>query len=99
FRASVAHSPSQSYSFSLVDPLPIFTGVGNFIPPYAPPDENGQSDNATPFWMVGATGVEVEVDTETGRVKVTRLVNVADVGTPIKDRKRTRLNTRQRRTT
>ena len=62
------------------------TGVGNFIPPYTPPDENGQSDNATPFWMVGGTGVEVEVDTETGRVKVTRLVNVADVGTPINPR-------------
>jgi CO/xanthine dehydrogenase Mo-binding subunit len=59
------------------------TGAGNFIPPYTPPDENGQTDNATPFWMVGGTGVEVEVDTETGRVRVTRLVNVADVGTPI----------------
>ncbi|HYX67058.1 MAG TPA: xanthine dehydrogenase family protein molybdopterin-binding subunit [Burkholderiales bacterium] len=61
-------------------------GVGNFIPPYTPPDENGQSDNATPFWMVGASGVEVEVDSETGRVRVTRLVNVADVGTPINPR-------------
>ena len=61
-------------------------GVGNFIPPYTPPDENGQTENATPFWMVGATGVEVEVDTETGRVRVTRMVNVADVGTPINPR-------------
>jgi CO/xanthine dehydrogenase Mo-binding subunit len=61
-------------------------GVGNFIPPYTPPDENGQTDNATPFWMVGASGVEIEVDTETGRVRVTRLVNVADVGTPINPR-------------
>src|SRR3954471_14152812 len=58
-------------------------GAGNFIPPYTPPDQNGQTENATPFWMVGATGVEVEVDTETGRVRVTRMVNVADVGTPI----------------
>src|SRR5688500_7118494 len=58
-------------------------GAGNFIPPYTPPDENGQTENATPFWMVGASAVEVEVDTETGRVRVTRLVNVADVGTPI----------------
>jgi CO/xanthine dehydrogenase Mo-binding subunit len=59
------------------------TGTGNFIPPYTPPDENGQTDNATPFWMVGATAVEIEVDTETGRVQLKRLVNVADVGTPI----------------
>ena len=58
-------------------------GAGNFIPPYTPPDDNGQTDNATPFWMVGASGVELEVDTETGRVRITRLVNVADVGTPI----------------
>jgi CO/xanthine dehydrogenase Mo-binding subunit len=62
------------------------TGVGNFIPPYTPPDENGQTENATPFWMVGATGVELEVDTETGRVRITRLINVADVGTPINPR-------------
>src|SRR3954463_4286274 len=62
------------------------TGVGNFIPPYSPPDANGQTENATPFWMVGATGVELEVDTETGRIEVTRLVNVADVGTPINPR-------------
>jgi CO/xanthine dehydrogenase Mo-binding subunit len=61
-------------------------GAGNFIPPYTPPDENGQTDNATPFWMVGATGVEIEVDTETGRVRVTKMVNVADVGTPINPR-------------
>jgi CO/xanthine dehydrogenase Mo-binding subunit len=62
------------------------TGVGSFSPPYTSPDENGQTDNATPFWMVGASGAEVEVDTETGRVRVTRLVNVADVGTPVNPR-------------
>jgi CO/xanthine dehydrogenase Mo-binding subunit len=61
-------------------------GVGSFNPPYTPPDEHGQTDNATPFWMVGASGVELEVDTETGRVKIGRLVNVADVGTPINPR-------------
>jgi CO/xanthine dehydrogenase Mo-binding subunit len=61
-------------------------GAGNFIPPYTPPDENGQTDNATPFWMVGATGVELEVDAETGRVRITRLINVADVGAPINPR-------------
>jgi CO/xanthine dehydrogenase Mo-binding subunit len=61
-------------------------GAGNFIPPYTPPDENGQTENATPFWMVGASGVELEVDTETGHVRITRLINVADVGTPINPR-------------
>ena len=58
-------------------------GAGSYIPTYKSPDANGLTDNATPFWMVGGTGVEVEVDTETGKVCVTRMVNVADVGTPI----------------
>jgi CO/xanthine dehydrogenase Mo-binding subunit len=58
-------------------------GTASFNPSYTPPDANGLTDNATPFWMVGGTGVEIEVDTETGRVRVTRLINVADVGTPI----------------
>jgi CO/xanthine dehydrogenase Mo-binding subunit len=58
-------------------------GAGSYIPTYKSPDANGLTDNATPFWMVGGTGVELEVDSETGKVRVTRLVNVADVGTPI----------------
>ncbi len=62
------------------------TGTGSYVPTYKSPDASGLTDNATPFWMVGATGVEVEVDTETGRVRVTRMVNVADVGTPINPR-------------
>ena len=58
-------------------------GVGSFIPSYQSPDVNGQTENATPFWMIGATGAEVEVDTETGEFKVTRLVNLVDVGKAI----------------
>ena len=59
-------------------------GVGSYIPDYRKPDpETGQSDKATPFWGVGASGAEVEVDSETGHVTVTRLVNVGDVGTAI----------------
>ena len=58
-------------------------GTGSYIPSYKSPDANGMTDNATPFWMVGGSGAEVEVDTETGQVRVTRLVNVADLGTPI----------------
>jgi len=58
-------------------------GTGSYIPSYKSPDANGLTDNATPFWMVGASGVELEVDTETGKVRLTRLINVADLGTPI----------------
>jgi CO/xanthine dehydrogenase Mo-binding subunit len=62
-------------------------GVGSFIPSYQSPDhDTGLSPDVTPFWMVGGAGVEVDVDTETGRVTVTKLVNVADVGTPINPR-------------
>ena len=62
-------------------------GSGSYIPSYTPPDHaNGQTDNATPFWMVGATGVELEVDTETGHVRIERMINVADVGRSINPR-------------
>ena len=59
-------------------------GTGIYKPDYVPPKPaTGLTPNATPFWMVGGAGAEVEVDTETGHVKVTRLINVADVGQPI----------------
>jgi CO/xanthine dehydrogenase Mo-binding subunit len=58
-------------------------GTGTYKPDYIPPDADGLTTNATPFWMVAGTGVEIEVDTETGHVRVTRLINVADVGKPI----------------
>ncbi len=48
-------------------------GTGTFVPHYTPPDPaTGQSPDVTPFWMVGGTGAEVEVDTETGHVRVTQ---------------------------
>jgi CO/xanthine dehydrogenase Mo-binding subunit len=36
--------------------------------------------------MPGGAGAEIEIDTETGQLTVTRLVNVADCGTPINPR-------------
>jgi CO/xanthine dehydrogenase Mo-binding subunit len=59
-------------------------GIGSFIPDYEKPDPNtGQTKKGTPFWGVGAAGAEVEVDIETGHFTITKLINVADVGTPV----------------
>jgi CO/xanthine dehydrogenase Mo-binding subunit len=56
-------------------------GSGAFKPDYAPPSrETGQSTNITPFWLISGAGAEVEVDTETGHVKITKLVTVVDAG-------------------
>lgn len=65
-------------------PVGSVTGTASFTPTHTHPDPmTGQSDHITNFWMVGATGAEVEVDTETGRIQVKRIINVADTGTPI----------------
>ncbi|MCL6592392.1 MAG: xanthine dehydrogenase family protein molybdopterin-binding subunit [Alicyclobacillus sp.] len=59
-------------------------GTGTFYPEYEKPDaQTGMSEHITPYWMVGGTGVEVEVDTETGKVRLTRLVTVGDCGRAI----------------
>jgi CO/xanthine dehydrogenase Mo-binding subunit len=59
-------------------------GTASFIPDYQKPDSaTGQSEKATPFWGVGASGAEVEVDMETGEFTVLKLVNIADVGVPL----------------
>lgn len=59
-------------------------GVGTYIPTYQSPDhDTGQSSNITPNWMVGACGVEVEIDTETGQLRIIRYENVVDCGTAL----------------
>ena len=59
-------------------------GSGSFIPPYKPTDhDTGQSPEATPYWMIGATGIELSVDAETGHVTIERLITVADLGTAL----------------
>lgn len=45
--------------------------------------ETGQSEKCTEYWFPSATAAEVEVDTETGRVKVLQLFSVGDTGTAI----------------
>ncbi|MGH8759285.1 MAG: xanthine dehydrogenase family protein molybdopterin-binding subunit, partial [Burkholderiales bacterium] len=58
-------------------------GTASFIPPYKSPDADGRSVDVTPNWMIGGTGVEVEVDMETGHFRVIRIENVVDCGTPL----------------
>jgi CO/xanthine dehydrogenase Mo-binding subunit len=59
-------------------------GTGIYRPDYAPPAAGtGLTPNATPFWMCAAAGAEVEVDTETGAVRILRLINAVDCGRPV----------------
>jgi CO/xanthine dehydrogenase Mo-binding subunit len=62
-------------------------GTGTYKPDYEPPSrETGQSSNVTPFWLVSGAGAEVEVDIETGRLKIAKLVNVVDAGKAVNPR-------------
>jgi len=48
--------------------------------------ETGQSEKCTEYWFPSATAAEVEVDSETGQVKVLQLFSVGDTGTAINPR-------------
>src|SRR5262249_56909330 len=59
-------------------------GTGSYVPNYKPPDaQTGQSDNVTPFWMVGGAAAEVEGDIETGPVHILRLIHARDHCKPV----------------
>jgi CO/xanthine dehydrogenase Mo-binding subunit len=60
------------------------TGEAICQPEAIPTDpETGQSDKCTEYWFPSATSAEVEVDTETGQVKVLQFYSVGDTGTAI----------------
>src|ERR1700730_11773128 len=62
-------------------------GTGTYKPDYVPAShDTGLTPNVTPFWMVGGAGVEVEVDTQTGHVRISKIVNVIDCGKRINPR-------------
>jgi CO/xanthine dehydrogenase Mo-binding subunit len=62
-------------------------GSGTYKPDYVPgAPATGLTPNVTPFWMVAGAGVEVEVDTETGHVRIAKIVNVIDCGKRINPR-------------
>jgi len=59
-------------------------GTGSYKPDYTSPQPGtGLTPNVAPFWMVAGAGAEVEVDTETGKVVVARLINIVDCGKPV----------------
>lgn len=59
-------------------------GVGEYEVKDVPVDsETGQGTYPSAFWMYAAQGAEVEVDRETGMVKVKRLVAAHDMGKAI----------------
>jgi len=58
------------------------TGVGTFVPTAW----SGSLGGATVFWETGMGAAEVEVDPETGAVRVARYVSAADVGQAINPR-------------
>jgi CO/xanthine dehydrogenase Mo-binding subunit len=63
------------------------TGEAVCQPEAIPMDpETGQSEKCTEYWFPSATSVEVEVDTETGKVKILQFYSVGDTGTAINPR-------------
>src|SRR5262249_45709459 len=59
-------------------------GTGVFKPDYVSPNPtNGQSPKVTPFWLIAGGGAEVEVDTETGHVKIVKTAHFVDCGEAI----------------
>jgi CO/xanthine dehydrogenase Mo-binding subunit len=62
-------------------------GSGTYKPDYAPgAPGTGLTASITPFWMVAGAGVEVEVDTQTGHVRILKIINVIDCGKRINPR-------------
>jgi len=58
------------------------TGVGAFVPG----TWSGSLGGATVFWETGSGGAEIEVDRETGEIRVVKYVSTADVGQAINPR-------------
>ena len=60
------------------------TGEAIFEPSAVPTDpETGRSEKCTEYWFPSASAAEVEVDLETGQVKVVKFLSVGDTGTAI----------------
>jgi len=69
----------RAVHFSEGDPA-IFTEESFYEPPTELPDWDRGYGNMSASYAFGAQGVEVEVDTDTGEVRILRLVAVTDIG-------------------
>jgi CO/xanthine dehydrogenase Mo-binding subunit len=57
-------------------------GRGSYVPIETTPFnlETGEGKRITAFWLYSSQGVELEVDTDTGKIKLHRIVSVHDTG-------------------
>ncbi|MDP2662833.1 MAG: xanthine dehydrogenase family protein molybdopterin-binding subunit [Dehalococcoidia bacterium] len=87
----VRGSPERGVSLARVATTAYFQkggpilGRGSFLDEDLVPTDpkTGQSPKPCPYWKYGATAVEVEVDPETGVVKLTRVASAHDCGRAI----------------
>lgn len=87
----VRGSPDRALTLSQVSTAAFFQkggpilGRGSFLDEDLVPTDpdTGQSPKPCPYWKYGATAVEVEVDPETGVVKVLKLASAHDCGRAI----------------
>lgn len=70
-------------SLRFVPTIAEFLGRGEYTCPFIPEDSNGQSESVAAYWSHGAHAVEIAVNSDTGEVKVQRIVGAFDMGTPI----------------
>jgi CO/xanthine dehydrogenase Mo-binding subunit len=63
-------------------PFGPIVGRGSYVPATATPFdlETGQGRRIAAFWLYSSQGVELEVDTDTGKVTIHRVVSVHDTG-------------------
>ncbi len=82
-KAPTSRSPSCSRSATACRPATSSAPASTSRTTCRPPPAPARRPNVTPFWMIAGAGAEVEVDTETGHVKITKLINVVDCGKAI----------------
>ena len=72
------------FGLGIVHEIGEILGVGSYECDYSPTDpETGYSPQGSPSWSYIAYGVEVEVNTDTGEVRVLKVNCAVDIGQPI----------------